>query len=464
MSASPTRHIIHADMDAFYASVEQYDRPELRGQPVLVGGSPKARGVVAAASYESRVFGCRSAMPMKTAVRLCPHAAIVSPRFDRYREISGQVMDIFRSVTPLVEPLSLDEAFLDVTQRVQSGSSPQNVGQWIKNQVREKTGLTISCGVAATKSVAKIASDMDKPDGLTVVAPGTERAFLAPLSVRDLWGVGPKTAERLTKAGVTTIGELAERPLPWLIERFGVRGEWFHRLAVGDDERGIETSRETKSISSETTFAEDVGDLDALAEPAKEQARSVARRLQRAELRARTVQIKLRLSDFTTFTRQRTLPAPTNEAAIIENVALALLGEQVGNGRRFRLIGVGASNLLHQEAFGQLSLFEGPAPDEPTPHGTPTDTTDPDPKQVQPPTPSGQPTAGDQPKAPPSQRPASPTAPPSPKRRSRPTAPVPKKPASQTARSKGLTNTVSAMREKFGDDAVQWGQGQGPPT
>ncbi len=458
MTITPIRHIIHADMDAFYASVEQNDRPELRGQPVLVGGSPQARGVVAAASYESRVFGCHSAMPMKTAVRLCPHAAIVPPRFERYREISGQIMDIFRSVTPLVEPLSLDEAFLDVTQRVQSGSSPQNVAQWIKSQVRERTGLTISCGVAATKSVAKIASDMDKPDGLTVVAPGTERAFLAPLSVRDLWGVGPKTAERLTKAGVTTIGELADRPLPWLIERFGVRGEWFHRLAVGDDRRGVETSRETKSISSETTFAEDVGDLDALAEPAKEEARSVARRLQRAELRARTVQIKLRLSDFTTFTRQRTLPSPTNESAVIENVALALLAEQVGNGRRFRLVGVGVSNLLQHEPFGQLSLFDGPPGDEPGERANSRgDSATAPTAQVTQPTPP---------------REAAQAAAPSPGQRSRPNAPHPKKHApgesgqkkSGSARNKALKNTVSVVRERFGDDALQWSQPEEPPS
>ncbi len=347
-------------MDAFYASVEQHDNPELRGQPVLVGGSPQARGVVAAASYEARTFGCHSAMPMRTAVRLCPHSQIISPRFSRYREVSEQVMDIFHGVTPLVEPLSMDEAFLDVTQRVDSGSTAEEIASFIRARVLAVTGLTVSCGVASSKSVAKIASDMDKPDGLTVVPAGTERAFLAPLPVRDLLGVGPKTAERLTKAGVQTIGELAERPLPWLIERFGVRGEWFHRLAAGEDERGVEVSREAKSISSETTFAADIGDLDALAEPVKEQSRSVARRLKRSSLRARTVQIKLRLSDFTTFTRQRTLLAPTDDGDVVETVALELLGEQVGGGRRFRLVGVGVSNLAPPETFGQLGLFDQP--------------------------------------------------------------------------------------------------------
>ena len=181
MSGRTRRHIIHADMDAFYASVEQHDNPELRGEPVLVGGSPQARGVVAAASYEARAFGCRSAMPMRSAVRLCPHAKIVSPRFPRYREVSAQVMEIFESLTPLVEPLSMDEAFLDVTQRVDSGSTPEAIAVFIRERVRAVTGLTVSCGVAGTKSVAKIASDLDKPDGLTVVPPGTERIFLAPL-------------------------------------------------------------------------------------------------------------------------------------------------------------------------------------------------------------------------------------------------------------------------------------------
>ena len=356
-SAARRRHIIHADMDAFYASVEQHDNPELRGKPVLVGGSPRSRGVVAAASYESRAFGCRSAMPMRTAVRLCPHAEIVRPRFSRYREVSQQIMEIFRSVSPLVEPLSLDEAFIDISQRVESGATPAEVGRWIKDRVREETGLTISCGAGTTKSIAKIASDRDKPDGLTVVPPGEEAAFLAPLAISELWGVGPKTAARLRDAGVETVGELAQRPLPWLIDRFGARGEWFHELARGIDPREIDTTRETKSISSETTFAEDVASYDKLAEVARGQARDVGRRLRRADLRARTVQIKLRLSDFTTFTRQRTLPAASDDADEIATTALSLLREQCRPARRFRLIGVGVSNLEAAQAAMQLSMF-----------------------------------------------------------------------------------------------------------
>ena len=359
MESDPVQHIIHADMDAFFAAVEQRDRPELRGKPVLVGGSPRARGVVAAASYESRAFGCRSAMPMRTAVRLCPHAEIVRPRFNRYREVSDQIMGIFRQVSPLVEPLSVDEAFIDITQRVESGQTPREIAVWIKERVRKATDLTVSCGAGTSKSIAKIASDREKPDGLTIIAPGSERAFLAPLAISELWGVGPKTAERLRAAGVETVGELAERPLAWLLDRFGSRGEWFHDLARGIDRRAVSTDRETKSISSETTFAEDLSDYDKLAAKAGEQADDVARRLRGSELRARTVQLKLRLSDFTTFTRQRTLARASDDAAEIQEAALDLLREQCRPPRRFRLIGVGVSNLEAAQAAAQLSLFDG---------------------------------------------------------------------------------------------------------
>ncbi|MCY3558854.1 MAG: DNA polymerase IV [Chloroflexi bacterium] len=359
MTSRPSiRHIVHADMDAFFASVEQRDRPELRGKPVLVGGSPKGRGVVAAASYESRVFGCRSAMPMRTAVRLCPQAEIVRPRFSRYREVSTQIMSIFRDVSPLVEPLSVDEAFIDITLRVEAGAMPAEVAQWIRQRVREATELTVSCGVATSKSVAKIASDQHKPDGLMVVGPGDEAAFLAPLPISDLWGVGPKTADRLRHAGIETIGDLAQRPLPWLIDRFGSRGEFFWQLARGIDDRPLSQDRETKSISSETTFAEDVGDEARLRSVVGDQSSGVARRLVEQGFRARTVQLKLRLSDFTTFTRQRTLSSPTQAAESIERTALALLQEQLSPSRRFRLVGVGVAGLERQGVAAQLSLFD----------------------------------------------------------------------------------------------------------
>ncbi len=345
-------------MDAFFAAVEQRDRPELRGKPVLVGGSPQSRGVVAAASYESREYGCRSAMPMRTAVRLCPHAEIVRPRFSRYREVSAQVMAILREVSPLVEPLSVDEAFVDVSHRVAEGATPAELGQWIRERVKRETDLTVSCGVATSKSVAKIASDRHKPDGLTVVAPGSEAGFLAPLSISDLWGVGPKTAERLRAAGIETIGELAERPMPWLIDRFGSRGEWFWQLARGIDDRDVSLERQTKSISSETTFAEDVGSEARLRSIVREQSASVGARLVEQGFRARTVQIKLRLSDFTTFTRQRTLSTATSDADVIERTALELLQEQLSPLRRFRLVGVGVSGLEQRPVAAQLSLFD----------------------------------------------------------------------------------------------------------
>ena len=230
------RHILHADFDAFYASVEQLDNPELRGKPVVVGGSAEGRGVVASASYEAREYGVRSAMPMRTAQRLCPQAIRVGARFDRYREISQRVMSIFRDLTPLVEPLSLDEAYLDVTAAVYEGRLPADIASELKRRVKYELGLVISIGVATSKSIAKIASDMDKPDGLTVVAPGDERAFLAPLPIRDLWGVGPKTAERLIADGIETIGDIARQEEGWLRERFGKHGAQMQRLALGLDE------------------------------------------------------------------------------------------------------------------------------------------------------------------------------------------------------------------------------------
>lgn len=359
-AAEPVRCIIHADMDAFFASVEQRDRPELRGRPVLVGGSPRARGVVAAASYEAREFGCRSAMPMRTAVRLCPQAEIVRPDHARYRRESDRIMDVLRRASPIIEPLSMDEAFVDVTQRVADGADGRALAEWIKRRVREETRLTVSCGVATGKSVAKIASDFEKPDGLTVVPPGTEAAFLAPLPIEAIWGIGPRTASQLRAAGVATAGELAERPLSWLIARFGVRGEIFHQLARGIDDREVGGERETKSISSETTFAEDVSDYAELRRKLLEQASQVGKRLRGAGLRARTVQLKLRLADFTTFTRQRTLGAATDDGEEIGRTADEILRAECLPARRFRLIGVGVSNLSSEGAAAQLGLFDEP--------------------------------------------------------------------------------------------------------
>jgi DNA polymerase-4 len=366
-----SRWIVHADLDAFFASVEQLDNPELRGRPVVVGAPPQSRGVVAAASYEARAFGIRSAMPMAAALRLCPEAVRVSPRFDRYAEISRRVMDIFRQFTSLVEPLSLDEAFLDVTEAVEKGrpaeetalNRAEGIARAIKERVRQGVGLTVSVGVAPSRSVAKIASDRDKPDGLVLVPPGTERQFLAPLPVRSLWGVGPKTAERLAAESITTVDELAERSEEWARGLFGERGVYLLHLARGIDDSPVVVEHETKSVSSEVTFPRDVGDLPALEVSLRDLARETAERLRRHGLKGRTVKIKLRLSDFTTFTRQTTLAHPTDAVDTILREATRLLAREVFNGRRFRLLGVGVSNFRPEEREEQPALFSLDEPD-----------------------------------------------------------------------------------------------------
>lgn len=337
------RHILHADFDAFYASVEQLDNPNLRGKPVVVGGSAEGRGVVASASYEAREYGVRSAIPMRTAQRLCPQAIRVGARFDRYREISQRVMSIFRDLTPLVEPLSLDEAYLDVSAVVGEGRQPAEIAAELKRRVKEELGLVISIGVATSKSVAKIASDMDKPDGLTVVSPGDERAFLEPLPIRDLWGVGPRTAERLIAEGIESIGDIARQDEQWLRERFGRHGVHMRRLALGEDDSPVVVRRETKSVSAETTFASDIGDPEALQEVVSRLSQRVAQQLRRKQLQGRTVKLKLRLSDFTTFTRQRTLPNAVQSADELSRSAGELLRVELYGRRRFRLVGVGVS-------------------------------------------------------------------------------------------------------------------------
>ena len=336
-------HILHADLDAFYASVEQLDAPDLRGKPVVVGGPPESRGVVAAASYEARRFGIRSAMPMRTALHRCPHAIRVSARFDRYREVSRQVMDIFRGITPLVEALSLDEAYLDVTRLTIPDRSPRDIAAGLKKRVRTEAGLTISVGVAGSKSVAKIASDLEKPDGLTVVPPGSEREFLAPLPVDRLWGIGPKTAERLAAEGIRTVGDLASRPAEWFDSRFGRNAAGVHALALGRDDRPVVVEHVRKSVSSETTLARDTDDPELLADIVGRLSASVARHLSSRDMSGRTVKLKLRLADFTTFTRQRTLPSPIRSTEELSGVAGELLRAELLPERLFRLVGVGIS-------------------------------------------------------------------------------------------------------------------------
>jgi DNA polymerase-4 len=356
LEARPMRHILHADFDAFYASVEQLDKPHLRGKPVVVGGKPEDRGVVASASYEARRYGVRSAMPMHTALRLCSQAIRIGPRFDRYREVSRSVMAIFKDITPLVEPLSLDEAYLDVTEVVTSENQPADIARNLKRRVKGELGLTISVGVAICKSIAKIASDMDKPDGLTIVPPGTEREFLAPLPAGKLWGVGPKTAERLASEGINTIGDLAAQPEEWLHQRFGKNGPHMRRLALGQDNRPVVVERETRSVSAETTFARDTGDPEVLLEVVNRLSQQVSRHLKRKELQGRTVKLKLRLSDFTTFTRQKTLAALVQSPDDVADAARSLLQLELQPGRLFRLVGVGVSGFEQEDDHTEEGL------------------------------------------------------------------------------------------------------------
>jgi len=350
------RVIIHADLDAFYASVEQLDDPDLRGKPVVVGGSPEGRGVVMAASYEARRFGVRSAMPMGRALRLCLDAVRVPPRFDRYSEVSHRVMALFREVTPLVEPLSLDEAFLDASEQADAHGGDESLARYLKIEVKQRTGLTLSVGVAANKLVAKVASDRGKPDGLVVVPPGTEAAFLAPLKTRALWGVGPKAEIALSSAGFQTIGQIATAEPARLETALGSRGLWLHAMARGIDDSPVTTDHERKSVGAENTFPRDLTDGPELRAELDRIAQSVARRLDKSGFRARTIVLKLRYANFRTITRQSSRPLPIDGASDISAAAHALLDAAAKPGDRFRLIGIHATNLLTEEP-DQLDLW-----------------------------------------------------------------------------------------------------------
>lgn len=350
---SPWRYILHADLDAFYASVEQHDNPGLKGKAVVVGGPPESRGVVAASSYEARTYGIHSAMPMRTAVKLCPDLVRVSPRFDRYRQVSHTIMETFRELTDLVEPLSLDEAYMDISDVVPRNGE-EGAARALKDRVRNRSGLAITIGGGTTKTVAKIASQIAKPDGLLMVQPGNEGDFLGPLDVGMLWGVGPKTAAALRNDGVETLAQLAGMDDGALVRKFGKRGPEMRQRALGLEQDAVTPNRETKSISSETTLASDVGDPAEITQYVESLAQEVAEQMRRKHLRCKTVWIKLRLADFTTFTRQKTLPEPTDQQDIIEASARALAGLELGNGRMFRLVGVGVGNF--QEDF-QMPLL-----------------------------------------------------------------------------------------------------------
>jgi DNA polymerase IV len=339
------RRILHVDMDAFYASVEQRDDPGLRGKPVAVGGDPSQRGVVAAASYEARAFGVRSAMPMSRAVRLCPTLIIVRPDFTRYREASQAVFAIFRSVTPLVEPLSLDEAYLDVTSNAWGERLGRVVAQRLKVEIRAATGLTASAGVAPNKFLAKIASAWKKPDGLTVISPDRVERFLQGLPVDALWGVGPVTASRLRERGIMKLTDVRTADPNVLRQAVGSQVEWLRRLADGMDERPVVPDRAAKSCGTENTFSRDLTDISAMRTVVDDMARENARWLDRKALLCRTVTIKVRYSDFTTVTRSDTRDA-TRAADDIAARAVALLDRTEADRRPVRLLGVSVHNLV----------------------------------------------------------------------------------------------------------------------
>jgi DNA polymerase-4 len=358
---SRPRAIIHLDLDAFYASVEQLDHPELRGRPVIVAG-PARRGVVCAASYEARRFGVRSAMPTSRALRLCPDGAFLAPRFARYHELSDRVFAIFRQVTPLVEPLSLDEAFLDVTASEALHGSGAAIARALKARVRGETGLTVSAGVAEVKLAAKIASDLGKPDGLVVVPAGRVAEFLAPLPIGRLWGVGKVTEAALREIRCATIGDLAGAPAALVASRLGRHGAELQALARGEDAREVIADEAARSVGAEETFDEDVVGADALLAQLLEQSERVARRLREHGLAGRTVTLKVKYSDFRQVTRRTTLASPTSDGKAIYDAARAQLA-RVDLDTPVRLSGVTVSGFDAPAQVRQLGLFDAPPAD-----------------------------------------------------------------------------------------------------
>jgi DNA polymerase-4 len=350
-----SRVIIHLDLDAFFAAVEALENPALAGKAVIVGGRPEHRGVVSSASYEARTFGVRSAMPSFRALALCPGAILVPPRHGIYRRYSRQVMDILYAASSLVEQMSIDEAYLDLSDQVKDWASAVEHARGLQQLVLSQTRLSASLGVASNKLVAKVASDRDKPGGLTVVRPGEEAAFLAPLPVRVLWGIGPVTARKLEEMGVETVGHLADLEETDLIARFGQHGADMSLMAQGIDHRPVVTEHEAKSISQERTFRRDLAHGETLTRHLWQQCQDVARRLDAAGLAAETVAIKLRYADFETITRQMTLDVATADEKRLYRAALALLRRAWDPSRSVRLLGVAARRLTSPP--GQMPLW-----------------------------------------------------------------------------------------------------------
>lgn len=361
----PPRKIIHVDMDAFYASVEQRDNPELKGKPIVVGGSPEGRGgVVAAASYEARKYGIHSAMPSKRAKQLCPHVIFVYPRFPVYKEVSVQIRDIFRRYTDLIEPLSLDEAYLDVTHDKLHIGSAIEIAKQIKQAIKDELRLTASAGVSINKFVAKIASDLNKPDGLAFIGPSAIEAFMEKLPVEKFHGVGKVTAEKMRSMNLLTGADLKKLTEDELVKHFGKTGHFYYRIVRGIDGREVEPERETKSVGAEDTFPYDLTVIDEMNAELDKIAKLVYDRLQRYQLKGRTITIKIKYSDFKQITRSLSFTDPVSDVEIIASTAKQLLLASGIEDKKIRLLGISLSNFREVEmrphkrgSTSQLSLF-----------------------------------------------------------------------------------------------------------
>lgn len=355
------RKIIHVDMDAFYAAIEQRDHPELKGRPVVVGGAPGSRGVVAAASYEARAYGVRSAMPTSRAFKLCPEAIFIKPRFDVYKAVSLQIRQIMLGYTDLVEPLALDEAYLDVSTNKLGLPTATLVAKALREQIAKETRLTASAGIAPNKFLAKIASEINKPNGQAVILPEQVEAFVKHLPIAKIHGIGPVNERRLRDLGIATAGDLQQLSREQLTRHFGKLGAYFYQICRGHDDRPIQPNRQRKSLSAEQTFSNDVSDLNWLRGYLMQIAERVAERLQKDECSGRTITLKIKFADFTQMTRSRTLDAPARDLDTLIRVGCDLLKETPAGKRKVRLLGLGVTNLLDSEG-GQTETWTSQLP------------------------------------------------------------------------------------------------------
>jgi DNA polymerase-4 len=355
------RKIIHIDMDAFYASVEQRDNPEYRGKPLIVGGSPERRGVVATASYEARKYGIHSAMPSSKAFKLCPHAILVHPRFEAYEQVSAQIREIFSRYTDLIEPLSLDEAYLDVTQDKQNICSAIEIAKLIKQSIKEELHLTASAGVSINKFVAKIASDINKPDGLTFIGPSKVNSFIEKLPIEKFYGVGKVTATKMKQMGISNGADLKKLSEPELIKAFGKAGIFYYNIARGIDKREVETSREIKSIGAEDTFPQDITKIEEMCCELDKIAEIVFERLQQNGCKGRTITVKIKYGDFRIITRSRSFSNAIDDIETIKNISRELLKSTNPENVSIRLLGISISNFKPAQPIEkdkkQLNLF-----------------------------------------------------------------------------------------------------------